>query len=183
MQILERARAPVELARALTDHGAALRRAGQRGQARTQLERGLDLAHHWGARRIASRARAELVAAGAKPRRDAMTGRDALTASELRVARLAAEGMTNREIAQALFITTKTASAHLSRGYRKLDITRRDQLAQALAGTAPDAARADSGADAGLEPAADTVPEPDAAAAPGPGSSRISSGAGRKRQG
>jgi hypothetical protein len=93
----------------------------------------------------------------------------------LRVARLAAAGRTNREIAQALFITTKTASAHLSRVYRKLDITRRDQLAQALAGTAPDAARADSGADAGLEP--------DAAAAPGPGSSRISSGADRKRQG
>ena len=133
VQILERARAPVELARALTDHGAALRRAGQRGQARTQLERGLDLAHHWGARRIASRARAELVAAGAKPRRDAMTGRDALTASELRVARLAAEGMTNREIAQALFITTKTAAVHLTHVYRKLAISRRGQLPDALA--------------------------------------------------
>jgi|HubBroStandDraft_6_1064221.scaffolds.fasta_scaffold00638_13 DNA-binding CsgD family transcriptional regulator len=173
--VLESSRAPVELACAITDFGAALRRAGQRREARAHLERGLDLAHRCGARRIAGRARSELVAAGAKPRRDAMTGRDALTASELRVARLAAAGRTNREIAQALFITTKTASAHLSRVYRKLDITRRDQLAQALAGTAPDAARADSGADAGLEP--------DAAAAPGPGSSRISSGADRKRQG
>ncbi|MBV8989148.1 MAG: helix-turn-helix transcriptional regulator [Solirubrobacterales bacterium] len=63
-----------------------------------------------------------------------MTGRDALTAGELRVARLAAEGLTNREIAQALFITTKTAKAHLSRAYRKLDITRRGQLATALSG-------------------------------------------------
>jgi DNA-binding CsgD family transcriptional regulator len=133
VEVLQRSEAPVELARALTDHGAALRRAGQRMQARAQLERGLDLAHHFGARRIAHQARSELIAAGAKPRRDAITGRDALTASELRVARLAAEGRTNREIAQALFITTKTASAHLSRTYRKLDVTRRSQLAEAQA--------------------------------------------------
>jgi DNA-binding CsgD family transcriptional regulator len=133
VQVLERAQAPVELARVLTDYGAALRRAGQRAAARTQLERGLDLAHHWGARRIAGQARAELIIAGAKPRRDAITGRDALTASELRVARLAAEGMTNREIAQALFITTKTAAVHLTRVYRKLDISRRSQLPSALA--------------------------------------------------
>jgi DNA-binding NarL/FixJ family response regulator len=56
-----------------------------------------------------------------------------LTAAELGVARLAARGMTNREVAQALFITTKTASAHLSRVYRKLGITRRGQLPDALA--------------------------------------------------
>src|SRR5215468_6214255 len=135
--VLERSQAPVELARALTDHGAALRRAGQRARARAQLERGLDLAHHWGARRVAGQARAELIAAGAKPRRDAITGRDALTASELRVARLAVAGKTNREIAQALFITTKTASAHLSRAYRKLDVTRRSQLAEALVSNTP----------------------------------------------
>ena len=135
--VLEASQAPVELARGLTDYGAVLRRSGRRTEARAQLERGLDLAHHWGARRIASQARSELLAAGAKPRRDAITGRDALTAGELRVARLAADGRSNREIAQALFITTKTASAHLSRVYRKLDITRRDQLAQALVGAAP----------------------------------------------
>jgi len=135
--VLERSEAPVELARTLTDHGAALRRAGQRMRARAQLERGLDLAHHLGARRIAHQARSELIAAGAKPRRDAITGRDALTASELRVARLAAAGKTNREIAQMLFITTKTASAHLSRVYRKLDVTRRSQLAEALISDTP----------------------------------------------
>jgi DNA-binding CsgD family transcriptional regulator len=87
-----------------------------------------------GARRIANQARGELIAAGAKPRRDAITGRDALTASELRVARLAAEDLTHREIAQALLITTKTAKAHLSRVYHKLAITRRSQLADALTG-------------------------------------------------
>ena len=110
---LERSQSPLELSRALSDYGAALRRAGRRVQAREELKRALDLAHHLGAERIVAGARAELIAAGAKPRRDAITGRDALTDGELRVARLAAEGLTNREIAQALFITTKTAKAHL----------------------------------------------------------------------
>jgi DNA-binding CsgD family transcriptional regulator len=132
VETLERSESPLELARALTDHGAALRRAGSRVEARARLERALDIAHHIGAQRIAGRARAELVAAGAKPRRDAMTGRDALTAAELRVARLAADGLTNREIAQTLFITTLTAKAHLNRIYRKLGIQRRGQLPDAL---------------------------------------------------
>ena len=136
---LEGSQSPLELARALADHGAALRRAGRRVQARGELERALDLAHRLGARRIANQARAELIAAGAKPRRDAITGRDALTAGELRVARLAADGLTNREIAQALFITSKTAKSHLSRVYRKLDVTRRGQLADALVGQLSDA--------------------------------------------
>ena len=133
VRTLERSQSPLELARAQADYGAALRRAGRRVQARAELERALDLAYRCGGRRIANRARAELIAAGAKPRRDAITGRDALTVSELRVARLAAEGLTNREIAQALFITVKTAKAHLNRIYRKLDISRRGQLASALA--------------------------------------------------
>jgi DNA-binding CsgD family transcriptional regulator len=134
VKTLERSESPLELARALSDYGAALRRAGRRVQARAELERALDLAHRCGARRIAAQARAELIAAGARPRRDAITGRDALTASELRVARLAAEGLANREIAQALFITTKTAKGHLSRVYHKLAITRRGQLRDALRG-------------------------------------------------
>ncbi len=135
---------PLELARALSDYGGALRRAGRRVQARSELERALDLAHRCGARRIAGRARAELIAAGAKPRRDAITGRDALTPSELRVARLAAEGLANREIAQALFITTKTAKGHLSRAYHKLGITRRGELPDALTGAVDDTRKASS---------------------------------------
>jgi DNA-binding CsgD family transcriptional regulator len=133
VQTLERSQSPLELARALSDYGAALRRSGRRVQARTELERALDLAHRCGARRVVNQARAELIAAGAKPRRDAITGRDALTASELRVARLAADGLNNREVAQALFITTATVKAHLNHIYRKLDISRRDQLAGSLA--------------------------------------------------
>jgi DNA-binding CsgD family transcriptional regulator len=95
-------------------------------------------AHHCGARRIANQARAELITAGAKPRRDAITGRDALTAGELRVARLAVDGLSDQEIAQALFITIKTAKAHLNRVYRKLEITRRQQLVGALSGVSDD---------------------------------------------
>jgi DNA-binding CsgD family transcriptional regulator len=78
------------------------------------------------------RARAELVAAGARPRRDRITGRDALTAGELRVARMASEGATNREIAEALWVTLSTVEAHLTRIYRKLDISNRAQLGEAL---------------------------------------------------
>jgi DNA-binding CsgD family transcriptional regulator len=144
VKTLERSQSPLELARALCDYGAALRRAGRRLQARSELERALDLAHRCGARRIAGRARAELIAAGAKPRRDAITGRDALTPAELRVARLAAEGLTNREIAQALFITTKTAKGHLSRVYHKLGITRRGELLDALTGPVDDTRKASS---------------------------------------
>ncbi len=132
VRTLEHAEAPVELARALTDYGAALRRSGQRVRARAQLERGLDIAHHHGARRIAALARDELTATGAKPRRDAITGRDALTPGELRVARLAIEGLTNREIAQALFVTAKTVDTHLGHAYAKLAISSRRDLATAI---------------------------------------------------
>ena len=144
VKTLEQSQSPLELARALSDHGAALRRAGRRVQARSELERALDLAHRCGARRIAGRARAELIAAGAKPRRDAISGRDALTPGELRVARLAAEGLTNREVAQALFITTKTAKGHLSHVYHKLGITRRGELPDALTGPVDDTRKASS---------------------------------------
>jgi DNA-binding NarL/FixJ family response regulator len=81
---------------------------------------------------LADRARAELVAAGARPRRDALRGRDALTASELRVAEMAEDGMTNREIAQALFVTQRTVETHLTHTYQKLDISSRAELADSL---------------------------------------------------
>jgi DNA-binding CsgD family transcriptional regulator len=135
VEALQRSPARLELARAKADYGGALRRAGQRIRAREQLEQALDTAHHCGARRIVAATRAELIMLGAKPRRDAITGRDALTPSELRVARLAPQGLANSEIAQALFITRKTASVHLTRVYRKLGITHRRELAQALAET------------------------------------------------
>jgi DNA-binding CsgD family transcriptional regulator len=122
----------LELAHSLTELGAALRRGGARTAARQPLRRALDLAHRCGAKPLAERAREEALAAGARPRRPWTTGVQALTPSELRVARLAAEGMGNRDIAQALFITTKTVSDHLSSAYRKLNIASRDQLPKAM---------------------------------------------------
>ena len=71
---------------------------------------------------------AKLLAAGARPRRTALSGVESLTPSELRVAELAAHGMTNREIAQALFVTEKTVETHLGHVYPKLDITSRAEL-------------------------------------------------------
>jgi DNA-binding CsgD family transcriptional regulator len=75
--------------------------------------------------------------AGREPRRFARSGRDALTASELRVARMASEGMSNREIAQALFITIRTVTTHLGHAYEKLGIIGRQQLAEKLAEDTP----------------------------------------------
>lgn len=125
---------PAELERAhcLVGYGAALRRAGQRTPALDQLRRGLDLATHCGADALADSARQELHAAGARPRRDALSGRDALTTSELRVARLAADGATNRAIAQTLFLGIRTVEVHLTSTYRKLGIHGRQQLRAAI---------------------------------------------------
>jgi DNA-binding CsgD family transcriptional regulator len=131
-QVLAGSGAALEQARALVDLGAALRRAGRRSDGADSLREGLDLAHRCGASALAARAREELVAAGARPRRDALRGRDALTASELRVARLAADGRTNREIAQALFISLRTVETHLTHAYQKLAIRSRDALSGAL---------------------------------------------------
>jgi DNA-binding CsgD family transcriptional regulator len=94
----------------------------------------MDLAHRCGGSALAARARTELLACGSRPRRFARSGRDALTASELGVARMAAEGMTNREIAQALFITIRTVTTHLGHAYEKLGIAGRERLAEELAG-------------------------------------------------
>jgi DNA-binding CsgD family transcriptional regulator len=128
VELLRPTSARLELARALVELGAALRRNGQRVEARDQLRQGLELAHRAAAAPLAKRAREELLAAGGRPRKPVFTGVDALTASELRVARLAAEGHTNREIAEGLFVTQRTVETHLRHAFQKLDITRRDQL-------------------------------------------------------
>lgn len=130
--VLEDSPAPLEHARALVDLGAALRRLGERATAREHLRHGLDLSHHCGAIALAERARAELIVAGGRPRRDALRGRDSLTTSELRVAELAARGRTNNQIAQALFVTPRTVETHLTSTYAKLEIASRRELPGAL---------------------------------------------------
>ena len=88
---------------------------------------------------LAQRAHAELVTAGARPRRLMFSGAESLTASERRVAEMACAGQTNREIAQALFVTAKTVENHLSHAYHKLGIASRSELPEALAPPAVDA--------------------------------------------
>ncbi len=126
--------ARLETTRALVDLGAALRRENRRSEAREPLERAADLARRGGAVALSEHARIELAAAGARPRRDALlSGPASLTPSERRIAELAATGQSNREIAQALFVTPKTVEYHLRNAYRKLDIQTRGELAGALA--------------------------------------------------
>lgn len=117
---------------ALVRLGAALRRTNRRIDAREPLSEGLDLAERCGAAGLARQAREELVATGARPRRLRRTGYAALTASELRVARLATEGLSNPEIAQMLFVSRKTVEKHLAGAYSKLGINARSDLGQAL---------------------------------------------------
>ena len=133
VEVLAPSRAKLEHARALCDLGAALRRANRRREAREALSEALDLATRCGALTLAERASDELRATGARPRRVLLSGVESLTASELRVARLAAEGLSNREIAQQLFLSIKTIEMHLGRVYRKLEIKSREELAGALA--------------------------------------------------
>lgn len=134
VEVLEGSGAQLELAEALVDLGMLVRHAGQRVEARTHLARGLDLARRCGAGPLAERAHEELRASGAHPRRDRLTGRDALTPSELRLARMAADGLTNLQIAQELYLAEKTVEMHLGRAYRKLGIQGRRELTAALEG-------------------------------------------------
>jgi DNA-binding CsgD family transcriptional regulator len=110
------------------EHARALTALGDRDSLRTALE----VAERCGATVLAGQARDLLVAAGARPRRAALTGAAALTAAQERVARLAASGLGNRAIAERLFVTEKTVEGHLGATYRKLGIGSRSQLEAAL---------------------------------------------------
>jgi DNA-binding CsgD family transcriptional regulator len=111
-----------EHARSLVELGSLLRRTGRRADSREPLAAGLELAHHCGAERLIARARDELLASGARPRRVVRSGFAALTPSERRVVRLAAQGCTNPEIAQELYVSVKTIETHLSSAYRTLGL-------------------------------------------------------------
>lgn len=132
VRVLEASPARLELAKALVALGSALRRGGQRRTAREALRRGLELAARCGARPIAARAEDELRSSGGRLLARPVTGIEALTPSEHRIAALAAEGRTNAEIAQSLFLSLKTVEMHLGRVYRKLGIRSRQQLGDVL---------------------------------------------------
>ncbi|HEX3618337.1 MAG TPA: AAA family ATPase [Solirubrobacteraceae bacterium] len=123
VELLRRSPARLELAYSLVELGGALRRAGRRTAARDPLREGLALAQRCGAVTLAETAHQELIVSGARPRREQLAGPEALTPSERRVAELAAAGMQNREIAQALFVTTKTVGTHLAHIYQKLGLS------------------------------------------------------------
>jgi DNA-binding CsgD family transcriptional regulator len=125
--------APLVQARALVDLGRALRRLKRPTEAREPLREALAVAERIGAKLVAETARNELGATGERRRKtQALAGLKALTPSERRVASLAAEGMSNKEIAQTLFVTLKTVEIDLTQTYRKLGLSSRRQLPEAL---------------------------------------------------
>jgi DNA-binding CsgD family transcriptional regulator/tetratricopeptide (TPR) repeat protein len=139
IELLEEARtrfaashARLELARTLTELGAHRRRAGERRAARAILRDAHDTAHACGATALCDRAQAELLLFFGPPRTPAGAGAGALTPAERRVAEIAAQGATNRDIARRLYLSPKTVEMHLHSTYRKLDLPGRAGLATAL---------------------------------------------------
>jgi DNA-binding CsgD family transcriptional regulator len=132
IEVLAPTTARLEYARTLVEYGGALRRCNARIEARERLREGVEIAHRLGALALVAHANDEIAATGARPRKVVQTGLATLTASERKVAQLAADDMSNKDIAQALFITVKTVEVHLSSAYRKLEISSRRQLASAL---------------------------------------------------
>ncbi len=132
VEVLISSDARLELAHALADRGSELTRVGRRREGREAQRRAIKLADECGAVASAERARSELQSGPGRRARTELTGRSALTAAEWRVCRQAAENRTNREIAQALFVTEKTVERHLSSAYQKLEIRSRFQLSAAI---------------------------------------------------
>jgi DNA-binding CsgD family transcriptional regulator len=121
---------PLETARTLLAFGERLRRSGQRVQAREQLRAALEIFERLGARNWTKRANDELKATGESRRARAVTSiLDELTPQEHQVARLVVTGYSNREVASALFLSTKTVEYHLGNIYRKLGVRSRTELA------------------------------------------------------
>ena len=136
---LARTRAVVELARSRLVYGEWLRRENRRVDAREQLRAAHEMFSRMGAAAFAERARRELAATGETVRKRTVETPDELTTQEAQVARLAAQGRTNPEIAAQLFISARTVEYHLHKVFPKLGISSRRELRKALPG-AEDAA-------------------------------------------
>ena len=124
---------PFLRARTLFSFGRWLRRRRRSAESRSPLRDGVALFDALGAAAWSKRARQELRATGEKVGRRAPDLRDRLTAQELQIAQLAAEGLSNRQIAERLFLSPRTVGGHLYRIFPKLQITARAQLRDAFA--------------------------------------------------
>ena len=136
---LARSRAAVELARSRLVYGEWLRRENRRVDAREQLRAAHEMFDRMGASAFAERARRELSATGETVRKRTVETVDELTAQEVQVARLAAQGLTNPEIGALLFISPRTVEYHLRKVFSKLGISSRRELRRALPGAEPTA--------------------------------------------
>lgn len=132
IDVLDGSEAQLELMRSQAEYGAALRRAGKRTEAGKVLGDALERARALGAGAVEKRAAAELEVAGTRAEKAARRGRHALSPGERRVVQLAVTGLSNREIAEELFVTRKAVEWHLSNAYGKLGINSRKELAEAL---------------------------------------------------
>ncbi len=128
---------PLALASALEDAGKVLTGRGDREEGVALLGRALELYARAGASWDAARVRRRLRALGVRRRLTAMApprnGWSGLTESELHVARLVAQGLTNRQVAERLFLSQHTVSNHLRHAFAKLDVTSRVELARLAA--------------------------------------------------
>jgi len=134
--VLDGSPARLVRAEALADLGAALRRARRDVDARPPLREALELARRCGATGLAKHAFDELAATGERARGYTPIGVGSLTPSQRRVVELAAGGMTNRQIAQSLFLTVKTIESHLAAAYDTLGVRSRQELPGVLDGRA-----------------------------------------------
>jgi DNA-binding CsgD family transcriptional regulator len=124
---------PFERGRIQLAYGQWLRRQRRVAESRTVLRAARDTFDALGSAPWSEQARSELRASGERSRRRVPEARDQLTAQELQIAQLAAQGLSNREIGQRLFLSHRTISTHLYRVFPKLGITSRTELSGALA--------------------------------------------------
>ncbi|HET9518515.1 MAG TPA: LuxR C-terminal-related transcriptional regulator [Actinoplanes sp.] len=137
VQLLTASPRILERAHSLVEHGARLNALRRRPQARRVLRLGLELAERCGSGSLVERAREQYTISGGRVRPLEPVGLSGLTSAELRAVTLAANGRTNRQIADELFLSVRTVEIHLTNAYQKVGVARRSELAAVLATAAP----------------------------------------------